>query len=91
MRYCPGGGTVYAAVLEAAVERHGGSSPLLGTIIKEIIMKQITFENIYNKERYISHGKRYSKFIDGIEYIKVISEKNKIEVLIRKDFVKKVN
>jgi hypothetical protein len=56
----------------------------------EIIMKQITFENIYNKERYVSHGKQFKKFIDGVEYIKVIAEKGKHEVLIRKDFVKKI-
>ena len=30
--YRPDGGMVYALVLEASVERHGGSSPLLGTI-----------------------------------------------------------
>ena len=77
-------------VLEASAIVREGSSPFLGTIYKEIIMKQITFENIYNKERYISHGKRYTKFIDGVEYIKVVAEKGRHEVLIRKDFVKKV-
>lgn len=54
-------------------------------------MRTITYENIYNKERYISQGKRNKKFIDGVEYIKVVTEKSKHEVLIRKDFVRKVN
>ena len=78
-------------VLEARAIVREGSSPFLGTIHKEIIMKQITFENIYNKERYIANGKRQKKFIDGIEYIVVVAEKSKHEVLIRKDFVRKVN
>lgn len=54
-------------------------------------MKQLTFENIYNKERYLVLGKQAKKFIDGVEYIKVIPEGTKREVLIRRDYIKKVN
>ena len=54
-------------------------------------MRQITFENIYNKERYVVHGKQVKKFINGIEYITVTPEKGKVrEVLIRKDYLRKV-
>lgn len=53
-------------------------------------MRTITYENIYNKERYVSQGKRFTKFIDGIEYIKVLLEGTQREVLIRRDYVKKV-
>ena len=70
---------------------HGGSSPLLGTIQRRKAMKQTTFENIYNKERFVSRGKRDTKFIDGIEYVKLIKEGTQREVFVRRDFLKKVN
>jgi len=54
-------------------------------------MKQVTLENIYNKERYTSVGKQTKKYIDGVEYIKVVLEGTQREVLIRRDYVKKVN
>lgn len=54
-------------------------------------MKQTTFENIYNKERFISRGKRDTKFIDGVEYIKLFTEHSRREVFVRKDFLKRVN
>lgn len=54
-------------------------------------MRTITFENIYNKERFVSRGKRDIKFIDGIEYVKLIKEGTQREVLVRRDFLKKVN
>jgi hypothetical protein len=54
-------------------------------------MKTVTFENIYNKERFVSQGKRDTKFIDGIEYVKLVKEGTQREVLVRRDFLKKVN
>ena len=54
-------------------------------------MKEAVFENIYNKEKFVSRGKRDSKFIDGIEYIKLFKKDTLREVFVRKDFVKKVN
>lgn len=54
-------------------------------------MKQTTFENIYNKERFTAHGKRDTKFIDGIEYVKLYKEGTNREVFVRKDFLKRVN
>lgn len=53
--------------------------------------KKKTFENIYNKERFTVSGKFQSKFIDGIEYVKLCLEGTNREVFIRKDFLKKVN
>lgn len=54
-------------------------------------MKTVTFENIYNKERFVGKGKRDTKFIDGIEYVKLVKEGTQREVLVRRDFLKKVN
>jgi len=54
-------------------------------------MKQAVFENIYNKERFIASGKRDTKFIDGIEYVKLIKQGTQREVLVRRDYLKKVN
>lgn len=82
---------VYTVVLEATAVRHGGSSPLLGTNFRRFIMKQATFENMYNKERFVSRGKRDIKFIDGIEYVKLVKEGTQREVFVRRDFLKKVN
>ena len=53
-------------------------------------MRTITYENIYNKERFISQGRKDIKFIDGIEYVKLFKEGSKREVLVRKDYLKKV-
>jgi hypothetical protein len=53
-------------------------------------MKQTFFENIYNKEKFVSYGKKDTKFIDGIEYWKLYKYDTKREVLVRKDFLKKV-
>ena len=61
-------------VLEASAIVREGSSPFLGTILGSIIMKQAVFENIYNKERFVAGGKRDTKFIDGIEYVKLIKQ-----------------
>ena len=82
---------VYTVVLEATALVHGGSSPLLGTRHRSFIMKEATFENIYNKEKFVSRGKRDSKFIDGVEYIKLFKKDTLREVFVRKDFVRKVN
>jgi len=54
-------------------------------------MKEATFENIYNKEKFVSRGKRDSKFIDGVEYIKLYKKDTLREVFVRRDFLKKVN
>lgn len=54
-------------------------------------MKTVTFENIYNKERFVSLGKRDIKFIDGIEYVKLVKEGTQRQVFVRRDFLKKVN
>ena len=78
-------------VLEASAIVREGSSPFLGTNLRRFIMKQATFENMYNKERFVSRGKRDTKFIDGIEYVKLIKEGTQREVFVRRDFLKKVN
>ena len=54
-------------------------------------MKQTIFENMYNKERFVASGKRDTKFIDGIEYVKLMKEGTQRTVFVRRDFLKKVN
>ena len=54
-------------------------------------MRQTTFENVYNKERFVSFGKPIKKFIDGIEYVKLVKEGTRRELFVRRDFLKKVN
>ena len=54
-------------------------------------MRQTTFENIYNKERFVMVGKPEKKFIDGVEYVKLCKEGTLREVFVRRDFIKKVN
>lgn len=54
-------------------------------------MKQTTFENIYNKERFVLRGKPDKKIIDGVEFIKLIKEGSVREVFVRRDFLQKVN
>lgn len=51
----------------------------------------VTFENIYNKEQFYSSGKKEVRLIDGIEYLKLYKKDTKREVLVRKDFLKRVN
>lgn len=87
---CESGGTVYALVLGTSTERFESSNLSSRTILRRFTMKQTTFENIYNKERFVSRGKRDTKFIDGIEYVKLIKEGTQREVLVRKDFLKKI-
>jgi hypothetical protein len=83
---------VDALDLDSSVEICEGSSPFLGTIFsKEITMRQTTFENIYNKERFVMIGKPEKKFIDGIEFIKLLVEGTQRTVFVRRDYVKKVN
>lgn len=55
-------------------------------------MKTITFENIWNKEKFTCNAKALQdvRVIDGIEYIRVFKFGTQREVLIRKDSVKKV-
>lgn len=78
-------------VLEASAIVREGSSPFLGTIYRSSIVKQTTFENIYNKERFVLQGKPDKKFIDGIEFIKLTKEGSVREVFVRRDYLKKVN
>ena len=79
-------------VLEASAIVREGSSPFLGTInSKEMTMRQTIFENIYNKERFVMVGKPEKKFIDGVEFIKLLVEGTRREVFVRRDFIKKVN
>ena len=78
-------------VLEASAIVREGSSPFLGTILRSKVMKQTTFENIYNKERFVLRGKPDKKFIDGIEFIKLFKEGSVREVFVRRDFLQKVN
>lgn len=54
-------------------------------------MKAITFENIYNREKFVCRGKKDIQVIDGVEYIKVFKYGTQRQVLVRKDFLKKVN
>lgn len=54
-------------------------------------MKQAIYENIYNRERFISVGKFDVKHIDGIQYVKVKKEGTQQQVFVRRDFLKKVN
>lgn len=55
-------------------------------------MKTTIFENIYNKERFVSIiGKQDKKFIDGVEFIKLRKQDTQREVFVRKDFIRKVN
>ncbi len=54
-------------------------------------MKMVTFENIYNKEKFYISCKKDVRIIDGIECWKVFKKDTKREVLVRKDFLKKVN
>lgn len=53
-------------------------------------MKTVTFENIFNKEKFEGLGKKEVKVIDGVEYYKLFKYGTKREVLVRKDFLKKV-
>ena len=53
-------------------------------------MKTITFENIFNKEKFEASGKKEVKVIDGVEYYKLYKHGTKREVLVRKDFLKKI-
>jgi hypothetical protein len=58
--------------------------------ITEYVMKTITFENIFNKEKFEASGKKEVKVIDGVEYYKLYKHGTKREVLVRKDFLKKI-
>lgn len=55
-------------------------------------MKTLTFENIYNKEKFTCNFKALQevKVIDGIEYLKVFKFGTQREVLVRKDILKKL-
>jgi len=54
-------------------------------------MKTVTFENIYNKQKFSGMERKDRKFIDGVEYIKLYKFGTKQEVFVRKDFLKRVN
>jgi len=55
-------------------------------------MKTITFQNIYNKEKFTGTFNSFKdvKIIDGVEYIRVFKFGTQREVFIRKDSVKKI-
>lgn len=53
-------------------------------------MKQITFENIFNHERFRCNDVRDIQIIDGVEYLKVNKIGNERVLLMRKDSLKKV-
>ena len=53
-------------VLEASAIVREGSSPFLGTTLRRFIMKQATFENVYNKE-YTNSLISYSDLIRRLE------------------------
>jgi hypothetical protein len=89
---CESGGMVYALVLGTSTERFKSSSLFSRTIYsKEITMRQATFENIYNKERFVMTGKPEKKFIDGVEFVKLLVPGTQRSVFVRRDFLKKVN
>jgi len=46
---------------------------------------------MYNKEKFLGTGKKDTKFIDGVEYVKLYKFGTKQEVFVRKDFLKRVN
>lgn len=56
-------------------------------------MKTLTFENIYNKEKFTCNYKSLQdvRTIDGVEYLRVFKFGTQREVLIRKDSLKKVS
>ena len=53
-------------------------------------MKSITFENIFNQEKFICEDIKDRTIIDGVEFIKVHKYENNRIVLMRKDSLKKV-
>lgn len=53
-------------------------------------MKVSIWENIYNREKFFSQGRHDLRIIDGVEYMKVFKENTKREVLIRRDFLRKL-
>ena len=55
----------------------------------EIIMKEIIFKNIFNNDQVRCKNVNDTKTIDGVEYLKVITNNNR-EMLMRKDALKKV-
>jgi len=54
-------------------------------------MKNIYFENIVNKEKFICPNPDDVRLIDGIEYLRVLRESNRRECLVRKDSLRKIN
>jgi len=53
-------------------------------------MSDIVLENIYNKELFIPAISPESKFVDGIEYTKVVRLSNQKAAMVRKDSLKEV-
>jgi hypothetical protein len=56
-------------------------------------MKTVTFESVYNKEKFTCNGKSLQdvRVIDGIEYLRVFKFGTHREVLVRKDTLKRVS
>lgn len=55
-------------------------------------MKTVTFENIWNKEKFECSREdlKNPEVIEGVEYIRVMKPENKRVMLMRKDALKKV-
>lgn len=50
----------------------------------------IVLENIYNRDRFECRDTTKTRFVDGIEYLRVNKPGTQREVWVRKDFLKKV-
>lgn len=53
-------------------------------------MKTLTFENIYNKEKFTCPDVKDVRLIEGVEYLRVFKFGTQREVLVKKDSLKKV-
>lgn len=60
------------------------------SIFKEKTMKTLTFENIYNKEKFTCPDVKDVRLIEGVEYLRVFKFGTQREVLVKKDSLKKV-
>jgi len=54
-------------------------------------MKSITLENIYNKEKFTCTNRNDVTVIEGIEYLRVFKFGTQKDVLVRKDYLKRIN
>jgi hypothetical protein len=54
-------------------------------------MKEVTFENIFNHEKFCCNNVRDVEVIDGVEYLKVRRYGHERTVLMKKDSLKKLD